>query len=148
MLQSRPTALKFLVLLSFLAVGCSRDVPETKTSPPAPQVDPIAAAEEQVKKQNTPEAYLNLSLVYYNAQDFQLCIDAAKTALQMRPSYAEAFNNIAAAQIMLGDYDAAITNATQAVRISPETQLYKNNLARAQREKAAKKEQAAKSATK
>jgi tetratricopeptide (TPR) repeat protein len=56
----------------------------------------------------------------------------------MRPDFAEAFNNIAASQIMLGNYDAAIAAANEAVRINPQVELYRNNLAWAYKEKGTK----------
>jgi tetratricopeptide (TPR) repeat protein len=43
---------------------------------------------------DTPEYFLDLSLQLYNEKKFQECIDACHKALQLKPSYAEAYNNI------------------------------------------------------
>jgi tetratricopeptide (TPR) repeat protein len=48
-------------------------------------------------KYTRPEQFLNLSLMYYNAGDFQGCINAANKALELNPNYAEAYNNICSA---------------------------------------------------
>jgi tetratricopeptide (TPR) repeat protein len=67
--------------------------------------------------------------MYHQAGRFQDCIDAAKKALKLKPDYAEAYNNIAAANEALGRWDDAIDAARHALRIDPNLQLAKNNLA-------------------
>jgi protein O-mannosyl-transferase len=84
---------------------------------------------------NTPEYFLNQSLAHYQAHRNQECIDAARQALKLRPDYADAYNNIAAAYASMGRWDDAIQNAQQALRIRPDYQLAKNNLAWAESEK-------------
>ena len=54
----------------------------------------------------------------------------------MRPAYAEAYNNIAAAYASLGKWDQAIAAAEAALRLKPDFQLARNNLAWAQSQKA------------
>jgi tetratricopeptide (TPR) repeat protein len=77
----------------------------------------------------TAEDYLNLSLQYHRAGQFQQAIAAAQKALALRPGYAEAFNNIAAGFASLGQWDEAIAAARQAVALKPDFQLARNNLA-------------------
>jgi tetratricopeptide (TPR) repeat protein len=76
-----------------------------------------------------PEALLDLSLRQYQAGRFEDCIASAKRALEIKPGYAEAYNNIAAAYNSLGRWDEGIRAAQQAVRLKPDYQLAKNNLA-------------------
>jgi tetratricopeptide (TPR) repeat protein len=83
----------------------------------------------------SPEAYLNLSLVCYREGRYRDCIAAAQQALRLRPSYAEAYNNIAAGHQALGEWDDAISAAKEAIRLRPEFQLARNNLAWSERQR-------------
>lgn len=84
----------------------------------------------------TAEAWLNASLRDYQDGAFQKSIADAQHALELRPNYAEAYNNIAAAYASTRQWDEAIRAAQSALRLKPEFQLAKNNLAWAQAEKA------------
>ena len=75
-----------------------------------------------------PETLLNQSLSAYQKQDFEGCIRFAQMALKLRPDYAEAYNNIIAANNSLGRWDAAIQAGREALRIQPDYQLARNNL--------------------
>jgi tetratricopeptide (TPR) repeat protein len=77
----------------------------------------------------TPESYLEASLHEYQAGNFQKSIAAAKSALELRPGYAEAYNNISAAYNAMAKWDEGIRAASEAVRLKPDYQLAKNNLA-------------------
>jgi tetratricopeptide (TPR) repeat protein len=55
--------------------------------------------------------------------------------LHLRPAYAEAYNNIAAGHQALGEWDQAIAAAQQAIRLRPDFQLARNNLAWSQQQK-------------
>jgi tetratricopeptide (TPR) repeat protein len=83
----------------------------------------------------TPEAYLNQSLAAYQAGRYADCIAAAQKALQLRPGYSEAWNNIAAAWNAQGKFDEGIRAGEEAVRLNPNSQLAKNNLAWARSQK-------------
>lgn len=76
-----------------------------------------------------PEDYLDLSLRRHQAGRYQECIEAAQKALRLRPDYAEAYNNIAAAYQSMRDWDRAIAAAREALRIKPDFPLARNNLA-------------------
>jgi tetratricopeptide (TPR) repeat protein len=89
----------------------------------------ISAAEQQAQIHPTPEALLNLSLMYYQQGRYQDCIATARQAIALKPDYAEAYNNIAAAYQAQQQWDPAIAAAQQALRIKPDFQLAKNNLA-------------------
>ncbi|HEY3439098.1 MAG TPA: tetratricopeptide repeat protein [Paludibaculum sp.] len=77
----------------------------------------------------TPENWLNYSLHLYQAGRFKECIDAAGQALRIRPDYAEAWNNIAAAHNAMQDWNAGIRAAEQALRLNPAFELARNNRA-------------------
>jgi tetratricopeptide (TPR) repeat protein len=83
----------------------------------------------------TPEDFLNLSLRLNQAGQYRASIAAAQAALRLRPGYAEAWNNIAAAYASLGQWDEAIKAAQQATCLKPDFQLARNNLAWALAEK-------------
>jgi tetratricopeptide (TPR) repeat protein len=76
----------------------------------------------------TAEELLDLSLIYYQSRQYTDCIQAAKDALHLNPSYAEAYNNIAASWNALGNYEEGIEAAEKAVRLKPDFTLARNNL--------------------
>jgi Flp pilus assembly protein TadD len=77
----------------------------------------------------TPEALLQVSHQFFQAGQYEESIAAAKKALELRPEWAEAYNNIAAANNALHRWNEGIWAAMQAVRIKPDYQLARNNLA-------------------
>lgn len=79
-------------------------------------------------KEPTYENYINLSLAYYKDKNWKECINAANSALELKPNDAGAYNNICTACIQLGLYDKAIENCNKAISIAPNYQLAKNNL--------------------
>jgi tetratricopeptide (TPR) repeat protein len=89
----------------------------------------LTAAAQAVQSNPSPEYYLNLSLLNHQAGRFQESIDAARQALRLKPDYAEAYNNIAAAYEGLEKWDEAIAAAREALRIRPDFPLARNNLA-------------------
>ncbi len=96
----------------------------------------IAKAQPEAASKQTPEQWLDLSLLYYRAGRFEDCAAAARRALQLRPGYAEALNNLAAAHNALRQWDEGIAAAEQAVRLDARNNLARNNLAWARAEKA------------
>jgi protein O-mannosyl-transferase len=50
-------------------------------------------------------------------------------AISLRPLYAEAWNNIAAASNAMSRWDDGIHAAEEAIRLKPDYQLARNNLA-------------------
>src|SRR6185436_12476441 len=67
------------------------------------------------EQQRTPESYLALSLSQFQTGRFKECVASAAEALKLRPDYAEAYNNIAACHNALGEWDAGIEAAANAV---------------------------------
>lgn len=84
--------------------------------------------EQETVRQNTPEAYLNLSLNYYNAEQYENCIKASYQSLELKPNYAEAYNNICSAYNKLGLYEEALKACNQALILNPDYALAKGNL--------------------
>lgn len=89
----------------------------------------VLAAENAVKATTTPEALLALSMVYFQSGRFDECIATARKALELRPTYAEAYSNIGAAYASRSKWNEAIQAAEEALKIDPNLQIAKNNLA-------------------
>jgi tetratricopeptide (TPR) repeat protein len=81
---------------------------------------------------STPEGYITRSVFFFRQGRYEESLKAAQTALRLRPNYAEAWNNIAAADNAMLRWADGIQAAEQAIRLSPDFQLAKNNLAWAQ----------------
>lgn len=77
----------------------------------------------------TAGGFLDLSLARYQRRDYTGSIDAAREVLKLDPQSAEAWNNIAAASASLGKWDDGVQAAQAALRIKPNFELAKNNLA-------------------
>jgi tetratricopeptide (TPR) repeat protein len=90
--------------------------------------DLLRLAKARAAKEPTYENYINLSLAYYKDKKWEECINAANSALELKPNDAGAYNNICTACILLGLYDKAIENCNNAIAIAPNYQLAKNNL--------------------
>ncbi len=88
----------------------------------------------------TPEDYINQSLVYYKYSMYKMCIAACESALELKPDYDLAYNNLCSAYNGMKDWDDAIKTGEKGLQINPNNQLLKNNLAQAiAGQKAAKK---------
>jgi protein O-mannosyl-transferase len=88
----------------------------------------LQQAEEAARKDPTAENYLNLSLQRYRNDDFEGCIRACEQALELRPDYADAWNNICSAHNAMGQWQKGIAACEKALAIRPDYQLAKNNL--------------------
>ena len=75
-------------------------------------LDEMTAA---TSREPTPEDWLAASLARYQAGRYQDSIDASRQALRLRPKYAEAFNNLCAAENMLGRFDDAAADCVAAL---------------------------------
>ena len=79
--------------------------------------------------------FLNLSFKLYQAGRFADSIAAGTASLKLEPNSAAAYNNRAAAFASLRLWDSAIADAREAIRLKPDFQLAKNNLAWASQQK-------------
>ena len=91
--------------------------------------DPTAASILTHSSTQSCDYWLNVSLSEYQKKDYQASIDAAHRALQFNPTSELAYNNLGAAYAALAQWDLAIRNDQQALRLKPDFQLAKNNLA-------------------
>ena len=93
--------------------------------------------EQQQTNTGTPAinaaTLLNQSLAHYNNGDYAKCIEAAEAALQLKPGYDLAYNNICAAYNRLQQYDKAIAAGEKGLTFNPDSRLLKGNLAEARR---------------
>lgn len=81
-----------------------------------------------VEKNPSTEAYLELSLQFYNNKNYKKCIEAAEKALDINPNYYYALNNICSAYNQLKEYEKAIEACKKALILNPEYNLAKGNL--------------------
>jgi Flp pilus assembly protein TadD len=91
----------------------------------------LAQADGQASNQaatQTAESYLALSLQRYREERYAESIGACRAALELRPNYAEAWNNVCAAYNKLGRYEDAAAACEQALRYKPDLELARNNL--------------------
>lgn len=89
----------------------------------------LEKAAAMVKNNPNHENYLNLSLQYYNNKQFDKCIEACYKALQLKPDYDLAYNNICSAYIELKNWDKAIEAGKKGISINPNNSYLKQNLA-------------------
>jgi len=78
-----------------------------------------------------PATILHQSVELCRARMYDECIAGIQKALALKPDYAEAYSNLAAAYIALHRWDDGIRAATEAVRLKPDFELAKKNLERA-----------------
>lgn len=76
----------------------------------------------------TPEEFVDASLDDYNRGDFASCVADATESLKLRPGMPAAWNNIALCNAELGQWDAAVGAAREALRLEPESDVVKQNL--------------------
>jgi tetratricopeptide (TPR) repeat protein len=126
-------------LLRSLAQSTLQIVPNDPTSLSYVQMaegkqSPIDAQQEALKKNPSPEGWLNLSLSYYQVGDYQKCIDACEEALKIKPDYADAYNNICSAYNAMGMWEKGAEACEKALQIKPDFELARNNLNWARKE--------------
>jgi tetratricopeptide (TPR) repeat protein len=72
--------------------------------------------------------YINLSLTYYEAGEFERCIEAGQRALELDPHNAIAYNNICSAYNSMGRWEEGIQACQKAVELDPAFEMAENNL--------------------
>jgi len=81
----------------------------------------------------TAEELLAQSLTHFQNGQYENAIATCQRALQLRPDYAEAFNNQCAAYNALGRFAEAKAACERALTLKPDFQLARNNLSIADR---------------
>jgi Flp pilus assembly protein TadD len=93
-------------------------------SPGDQTVRELLAGESRI----SAESCLNLSLQRYREGRFAEAIEASQKALELKPDYPEAWNNIGAAYNSLGQFEKGAAACEQALRLNPGFTLARNNL--------------------
>ena len=91
-------------------------------------LDAVPIEKRVARFDDTPEYYLARSLAEYQMARYRECIASAERALTLRPLYAEAWNNVAAAHNALHEWDKGIAAGEEALRINPSLQIARNNV--------------------
>ncbi|MCW1148823.1 tetratricopeptide repeat protein [Flavobacterium lacisediminis] len=84
--------------------------------------------ENRATELKSADLFLSLSLHYFNQGEFEKCIKMAEKAIEIKPNFAEAYNNIGIAYYNLKNTEKAIENYKAALKLNPEFTLAKNNL--------------------
>ena len=116
------------LLLSTFTVACGSKANEYTANR-------LAAAEATTRRAPTPEAFIDLSLRYFEVRNYPSCITAAADAIRLKADTSIAYNNQAACYGGLGQWDEEIAAARQALRLSPDFQLARSNLEWAESQK-------------
>lgn len=88
----------------------------------------LQQAEKKATENPTAENFLNLSLQLYRNNDFEGCIRACEKALEIKPDYADAWNNICSAHNAMEQWQQGIEACEKALALRPDYQLARNNL--------------------
>ncbi|WP_461452125.1 tetratricopeptide repeat protein [Mucilaginibacter sp.] len=78
--------------------------------------------------------YLNMSVAYYNQQNYQKCIEACKMAISLKSDDADAYSNMGAAYNQLKQWKQGIAACEMALKINPNHKLATGNLEWAKKE--------------
>src|SRR5262249_40552119 len=90
-----------------------------------PHTSLYQASEDQLKR----------SLDLYQSGKYQDAVDAAMAAIRFDSKSADAYNNLAVSYLQLRRFNEATRAAEEALRLRPDFELAKNNLAWIQRER-------------
>lgn len=77
----------------------------------------------------TPENLVNLSALYYDAEQYVKGIGAAEEAVKLRPNYADAYDNVAACYRAAGNCQMALQAANEALKLRPNDRSARRNVA-------------------
>lgn len=85
--------------------------------------------EDLCKREPSATNFIELSVLYYQNNMFEKCIEAGKNAIKLDSTNAIAYNNICSAYNAMQQYEKAIEACNAALRIDPTFERAKNNLA-------------------
>ena len=74
------------------------------------------------------EDYIQQSLNYYNQKEYLKCIERCYKALEIKPNFDIAYNNICASYNQLKQWDKSIAAGKKGLSLNPNNQLLRNNL--------------------
>jgi tetratricopeptide (TPR) repeat protein len=122
---------------AYVDAGDTEKVRQTATK--ALSLDPSDTAAKAILAQpasQNSESWIHASLYQYQVGNYKACIADAQQALKLKPDFDLAYVNIGAAYAGLHQWDLAIENERQALRVNPNLNLARNNLDLYIREKA------------
>ncbi len=93
----------------------------------------------QVFRTESTQSILERSNAYLRGNDFNRAITLLNESIIVNPDNADLYNNLCVAYGMKKNYTEAVSACVNAVRIAPDYQLAKNNLAWVEHEKEAQK---------
>ncbi len=82
----------------------------------------------EIKNNPSPRLYMDLSIKYYEIQNYAMSIVASRELLKLDPNNADAYNNICVAYNQLKQWKLGAEACAKAIEINPDFQLAKNNL--------------------
>jgi tetratricopeptide (TPR) repeat protein len=91
-------------------------------------LDQVDKAEEDVKTQPSVDGYLALSVLYFQSERYEDCINSAREVLKINPKQAEAYANLAAAYHSMGKLEDTILALREEVRLNPDLPSARSNL--------------------
>ena len=94
----------------------------------------LPIAQSVIRVDNTPEYLLSRSLAEYRMQRYRESLASATRAVELRPAYAEGWNNVAAAHNALGNFEQGIAAGEKAIQLNPSLQIARNNVEYARRQ--------------
>lgn len=94
----------------------------------------LPIAQSVIRVDNTPEYFLSRSLAEYRMKRYRESLASATRATELRPTYAEAWNNVAAAHNALGNFEQGIAAGERAIQLNPSLQIARNNVEYARRQ--------------
>ena len=87
-----------------------------------------------IRVDNTAEYFLSRSLAEYRMKRYLESLASATRAVELRPAYAEGWNNVAAAHNALGNFEQGIAAGEKAIQLNPSLQIARNNVEYARRQ--------------
>jgi tetratricopeptide (TPR) repeat protein len=127
--QSTPNTLRFVRYAVLAAIGLAL------VAYPLVRGRQSGTTAVQAPEPQSADAQLARSLEMYQAGRYDDAIKAAFDSLSVRPGSAEAYNNIGVSLLQLRKFDQAEAALNEAVRLKPDFELAKNNLAWLARER-------------
>jgi tetratricopeptide (TPR) repeat protein len=91
-------------------------------------IDQVPKAETAVRTEPTVNKYLALSVLYYESDRYEDCVNAAREALRINPNLPEAYANLASAYHAMGKLDETIAALREEIRLKPDMPSAQKNL--------------------
>jgi tetratricopeptide (TPR) repeat protein len=112
LISRRRSVVGIALLISLVAVGI---------------IEPQAQNVVPTKSAGSAEFYLKLGEDYSGVRDYDRAIADYTTAIELKPDYAEAYNDRGFAYYLKGDFDRAIADYTRAIELRPNYPKAYNN---------------------